>query len=388
MMARASALAIALAGMAFASPVAAQDSAPLEVAGAITVDFASLAAGDGDRKLRVLSNIDLTADADLGALLNWDGAKAHFYVLDNRGARPNDAAGTLQGTDNIEVARAGLRLFEAWIEQDLGKGASLRAGLYDLNSEFYTNDAAGLLIAPPFGIGSELAATGPNGPSIFPSSALAARLRVPFGGGRAYAQFAAVNARASTVGDHGGVDFSFGEGVLLIGEAGIAQGPLRGSLGAWRYSRKREDLFETDALGAPLSKTSQGAYAVLEGDLLSTGDRKLTAFLRAGISDQHTSPFTGGFQTGFLLSPAIGGRDDSALSLGLHHAWTTGHFRDALSAIGDTPAGGETALELTYSDKLLPQVTVQPDIQWIRHPGGNTGAADAVMATLRIVFEF
>ena len=35
---------------------------------------------------------------------------------------------------------------------------------------------AALLIAPPFGIGSELAGIGRNGPSIFPSSALAARI--------------------------------------------------------------------------------------------------------------------------------------------------------------------------------------------------------------------
>ena len=47
------------------------------------------------------------------AVLGWQGGKAHVYVLDNRGARPNDAAETLQGVDNIEVAHAGLRLFEA-----------------------------------------------------------------------------------------------------------------------------------------------------------------------------------------------------------------------------------------------------------------------------------
>ncbi len=358
--------------------------APLELGGKIMLDVSSIASGGSDRKLRALSNIDLTADADLAALVGWHGAKAHLHVLDNRGARPNDAIGTLQGINNIEVTAAGLRLFEASIEQDLGGGTTLLVGLYDLNSEFYTNDAATLLIAPAFGIGSELASTGPNGPSIFPSSALAARLRVPVLDDKGYVQFAVINARASTMGDDAGVDFSFREGVLLIGEAGFVSGPVRGSLGTWAYSRQREALYETDAQGTPLRKTAAGAYFVVEADLLP----KLTGFLRAGVSDDHSSPYKGGFQTGVMLTPAIGGRDNSALSLGLNHAWLTGHARDALFASGADPARGETALEFTYADQIIDGVTVQPDVQWIWNAGGVRTARDAIATTLRMSFEF
>lgn len=386
MTARAAVLAVGIA----AAPVPAQaGDAPLDLAGAVTVDVASVVSGGADSKLRALTNLDLTADADLAALVGWQGARAHFYVLDNRGDRPNDAAGTLQGVDNIEVPKKGLRLFEAWIEQDLGSHAALLVGLFDINSEFYANEAAGLLIAPPFGIGSELAATGPNGPSIFPSSALAARLRLSIGDGPGFVRVAAVNARASTLGDDGGIDFGFDEGLLLIGEAGVGEGRLRGSIGAWSYTRKREDIFETDAHGDPLRKTSQGAYFVLEGDLLPDGGaRQLTAFLRAGLSDPHTTPFSGGFQAGVLLSPAVAGREDSALSLGVHHAWTSSHFRTALAAEGGSPGRGETTVELTYADSLTPFLSLQPDLQWIRHPGADTRASDAVVATLRVSVSF
>ena len=379
-----------LAAAITAAPLSARaEDAPLDLAGAVTVDVASVVAGDGDNKLRALTNLDLTADADLGTLVGWQGARAHVYVLDNRGARPNDSAGTLQGVDNIEVPKKGLRLFEAWIEQDLGGKAALLVGLFDLNSEFYANESAGLLIAPPFGIGSELAATGPNGPSIFPSSALAARLRVSLGDGPAFVRLAAVNARASTLGDHGGIDFDFDDGLLLIGETGVGEGRLRGALGAWHYTRKRDDLFETDALGNPLRKSSQGAYVVLEGDLLPDGgDRQLTAFLRAGLSDPHATPFTGGFQTGLLLSPALPGRENSALSLGVHHAWTSRHFRDALAADGGDPSGGETTVELTYADSVTQYLSLQPDLQWVHHPGADASASDAVVATLRITLSF
>ena len=278
-----------------AMPAMAREEAPaapaVDLAGEVIVDVAGLVSGTGDRRLRALSNVNLTADLDLEQLAGWSGARAHFHLLDNRGARPNDAAATLQGVDNIEVPDAGLSLFEAWAEQDLGqRGASLRLGLYDVNSEFYANESAGLLIAPPFGIGSELAATGPNGPSIFPSSALAARLYVPVDGG--FVRLGVVNARASTLGDRGGVDFSFRDGLLLIGEAGRSEGRVRGNIGVWRYTRNPEDSYETGPDGAPLRKPSQGAYAVIEGDLLASGGaRQVTAFLRAGLSDPHTTPF-------------------------------------------------------------------------------------------------
>jgi len=361
-----------------------EGSGPIELGGKIILDLSSMASGGSDQRLRALTNIDLTAEADLAALIGWHGAKAHVHILDNRGARPNDAIGTLQGINNIEVTKAGLRLFKAFVEQELGGGSTLLVGLYDLNSEFYTNAAASLLIAPAFGIGSELASTGPNGPSIFPSSALAARLRVPVLDGKSYVQFAVINARASTMGDDGGVDFSFRDGVLLIGEAGLVSGPVRGSLGSWLYARKREALNEFDAQGLPLRKTAAGAYVVVEADILPT----LTGFLRAGISDDHSSPFRGGLQTGVMLTPVIGGRDKSALSLGLNHAWLTGPARGALLASGTDPARGETALELTFADEVIEGVTLQPDVQWIWHAGGIRTARDAIATTLRMSFEF
>lgn len=377
---------LGLAGIAAAEPAVA-DEKPIDLAGELTVDAVSAVAGQGDRRVRAVTNLNLTSDLDGAALIGWRGMHAHVHVLDNRGARPNDSVATLQGVDNIEVPRAGLRLFEAWIEQDLGRGASLRAGLYDVNSEFYANDSAGLLLGPSFGIGSELAATGPNGPSIFPSSALAARLYVPLGQKSGYVRAGVINARASTLGDDQGVDFSFRDGVLLIVETGVGEGKVRGSIGGWGYSHNPENIYETEADGSPRHKASYGAYAVLEADLRKGEGRQLTGFLRVGFSDPHTTPYLGGFQTGFLLAPLFDGRDASQASLGISHAWTNNHFRAAIRSDGRRPAN-ETAVELTMSDELIHGLTVQPDLQWIHHPGGELGTADAVVGVLRMRWSF
>ena len=361
------------------SAVQAEEISAVDLSGTFTVDTVATLGGDSDARARVLTNLDLIAELDLAQLAGWDGTHAHVHVIDNRGARPNDAAGTLQGVDNIEVAVPGTRLFEAWVEQDFGSAAVL-TGLYDVNSEFYANESAGLLVAPAFGIGSEFAATGPSGPSIFPSSALAVRVRIPVATGRARIQLAALNAQARTLGDGGGIDVSFREGLLLVGEAGLVEGPVRASLGGWAYTKPRDDVFH----GTADSRKPWGGYALMEASLTTN----LTAFLRAGFSEGHTSPFSGGLQAGTLLTPVFADRKESAFSIGFNQAWINDCYRAFLRTDGASPSTVEQAYAATYADTLFDGIGVQGDVQWIRHPGGLADAQDALVTTLRLTFAF
>ena len=217
---------------------------------------------------------------------------------------------------------------------------------------------------------------------------MSARLHLPLGKAGAFIRLGLINARARTLGDRGGVDFSFRDGLLVIAEGGQGEGSLRGTAGVWRYTRNPENQYEIGADGQPLRKPSQGAYLVLEGDLLPAGrSRKVTAFLRAGLSDPHTTPFHGGFQAGLLVQPAFPSRPDSQMSLGMHHAWTSNHYRDALRALDQNP-GNETALELTYADVIAPSLSLQPDVQWVHGPGGLRGARDVIVVTTRMTWSF
>ena len=47
----------------------------------------------------------------------------------------------------------------------------------------------------------------------------------------------------------------------------------------------------------------------------------------------------------------------------------------------------ETALELSYSDKLNRLLTLQPDLQWVHDPALNRFAKDAVVVSIRMKFE-
>ncbi len=344
-----------------------------------TADVIGAVNGGVTQRGRFVDNLDLIADIDLDRAAGWRGATLHIDVLNNSGGAPNDDVGTLQGVDNIEVTRQRLRLFEAWLEQEWGE-ASLRVGLYDLNSEFYSNDAAGLLMAPAFGIGSEIAATGPNGPSIFPSTALAVRFQRGFDND-AYVRAAALNANAGVLGDPDGVDWSFDNGALLIAEAGV-EGARKVAAGVWRYTERQDDIRD------PEQERAQGAYVLFEQPLNDPdGARATTAFLRAGVSDGETTPFESGWQAGVLVERVFAGRPESVFSIGVNQGVISdGHRRNEIDA-GVPMAKAEFQIEATYADEIAPHVTLQPDVQWVHNPGGDRSASDALILGLRLSIE-
>ena len=375
----------AFAGTSQEASELASDGTAWEWASAYTADVIGVVDGVEPRAGRFLDNLDVSLDGDLEKQFGWQGARVHFSLLANGGGEPNAIAETLQGYDNIEVGSQGVRLYEAWIEQDLADGrASVLAGLYDVNSEFYVTEASDLLVAPPFGIGSELAATGPNGPAIFPSTSLAARVRIGSTDGF-HVQAAAVNARAGTIGDDGGVDTTMDDGILYLAEAGWS-GPVRVAVGGWRYGKAQEDIRDVFPSGDPRLSDAQGAYVVAEGTVFEAEDAPtVRAFVRFGVSDGDTTDFKGGWQTGLRVDSVFRDRPDSAFSVGFHQGLLSDKAKANAFDAGTSFADAEGGIELTYADTIGP-VTIQPDLQWIYNPGGDKDRDAILIAGLRVIF--
>ncbi len=380
---------VALLGGVATTPATAAEAGPAWTFEATyTVDAMGPAAGGASRSGRIADNLDLIAELDLGRALGWQGATLHGYLLSNQGGAPNDLAGTLQGIDNIEVARQGVRLYELWVDAPVGERGSVLLGLYDINSEFYANEAAGLLISPSFGIGSELAATGPNGPSIFPSTALAVRGAYAFEGG--HLRGAVVNAHAGVPGDPHGLDLDFDDGALFIGEAGLDLALGKLAVGAWRYSDDQDDIREVTSSGGPVRQTAQGAYLLGERVFAGApGDRRrtVTGFFRVGVSDGATSPFKGGWQAGVLVEHVFDSRPDSAFSVGVQQGLLSARMRDNLRDGGVDAADAESGIEFTWSDRLTDRITLQPDLQLIFDAGGDRKADAVLIAGLRLTID-
>jgi porin len=379
----------AASSLALAVPVQAQQAGEdetkwIQIEALYKGDAVAVVRGGLDRGTRLLGNGELAVEADLGRF-GWNGARAKLHLLSVHGGDPNNLAGTMQGVNNIEADPDRSKLYEIWLEQSFaGDRAALLVGMADLNADFYQNDAAGLLIAPAFGIGSELASTGPNGPSIFPSTALAARLRVAPAEGT-YVKAALFNAKAGVLGDQGGVDLTMRDGALAIVEAGLARdGKL--ALGYWRYTERQPDLRLLGAGGAPLRQAAQGVYLLAERSLLGSDEagRQLSGFSRIGLSDGDTTPYRGGWQAGLLLEGVLAGRPDTQLSFGINQAYLSRKYRLNAREAGTPLRHAETGFELTYQHSLTPFLSVQPDLQYILHPSADPTIDDAVVAGLRV----
>jgi porin len=363
------------------------------LSGEYILDAVAVARGP-DTGLRYVDLATLTAELDLEAAAGWRGSSLVAEGIAGTGQRPNDLAGTLQGINNSEVPNNRVKLYQFYLAQEAAGGAvTLRAGFIDLNAEFYSNDAAGLLIAPAFGIGSELAATGPNGPAIFPSTALTALVRVE-PSAHTYAAFAVVNAEAGVLGDVGGMAPLLKQGALLIGEGGWSRDGSKIALGTWAYTRRQDDIRLIDAAGDPQQRRARGGYLLLEwpvGGVTGPEEdapRKASLFLRAGISDGDTTPYRGGWQAGVLVNAVLPGRPDSQLSFGANQAFLSNKFRRNWAEAGNPLRPAETGAELTLADSLAPWLTLQADAQYVRNPGQAAGTRDAVIFGLRFIFAF
>ncbi|WP_222874162.1 carbohydrate porin [Hankyongella ginsenosidimutans] len=146
-----------------------------------------------------------------------------------------------------------VRLYEAWLQHDLpNERASLRFGLYDLNSEFDALATASLFINSAHGIGVDIGQSGQAGPSIFPLTSLSARLEV--------AVTPALRVRVAVLDGvpadpdrprRTAVKLGNGDGVLTIGEVDYTLGPARVIAGYWRYTAPFEVALDSALTGFP-----------------------------------------------------------------------------------------------------------------------------------------
>ncbi len=374
--------AAAIAQSAIVASVSAQDAPTLTLDVSYVGEIAGPVSGGLVDRGVFLDNLSIEALLDLEQAWGWRGATAYGHLLNNSGGAPNDYAGTLEGVSNIEVARPLTKLFEAWVAQDLGRIGSVSLGLYDLNRDYYATESAGLLTAPPFGIGSEVAATGPNGPSIFPSTAAGVFWRSdedrPW-----YVHAAVVDATAGVIGDPEGIQADFDNGAITLLEGGYEMG-AKVSLGAWRYTDDQDDIRETTLGGDPVSQTAFGIYALAEHRLLDGGDAPaIDGFVRVGLSDGDTTDFEGGFQVGAQFSEFLAARPEAQAALGLRYAEINDKSQANFFDAGGDPASTEWGLELTYADPITPWLTLQPDVQLVFNPGGDAARDRMVILGIR-----
>ena len=344
---------------------------------------------------RHITHLDLKLKMDFGKALGWEGGSAMINVLSDGGWGPNARhVGSLMGVTNVEVgAPTTTRLFQAWLQQSLfDDRLAVLAGLYPIDSEFFTVDSAGVFIGPQYGTPADLALT--RGPSIFNNSAFGLRAKWSVDK-TIYAMGAVLDgipndpARPKAT----AIRFAKGDGNFAIGELGWLpeaendkfKGHAKAAIGVWGYSTKVNDQRDTDAAGNPVQRFQRGGYLLGERTLARLGgseERYLSGFARYTWTDGDSTAVNNSVNLGLHAKGPLASRPDDIVGFAWTRAGLSRKWRDVQAVPGDTKAS-EDALEITYRYAVTPYFAIQPNYQYVRNPGGAT-APNAKLIGVRL----
>lgn len=341
------------------------------------------ASGGLERGGKYLDNIDLTLTLDLEKLVHWKGASLFVYGLGNQGGSPSALVGDAQGVSNIDFPDT-WRLYEIYLEQKLwGETLSLLVGVHDLNADFDAIQTASLFLNSSHGIGPDFSQTGVNGPSVAPVAGLAFRAIIkptPY----LYFQtgvFEGIPGDPNKPESPFHVSFDSGEGALLVNEFGFLPGELKEggrygkfALGGWYYTAGADDLMDLDTNGDPVQRSNFGFYGFGEYQVYQEeGDQGLNVFARIGYANPKINPIMVYIGSGAVYTGLFPTRDEDQLGFAIATAINGGHYKTAAAPVGTA----EVNFELTYRAQLTPWFALQPDIQYVIHPGMSPGVGNS-----------
>lgn len=377
---------IAAAASGAAEADSAVDSAT-QMEAVYTGEIVSNQRGGLRRGAQYLDNVDVTLAVDGERLWGVPGLSLFAYGLHNRGS---DFSGKYSGDSftisNIDTVGA-TRLYEAWVDWRFGADAnhSVRAGLYDLNSEFDSSETRGLFINSVFGVGHDLAQSGANGPSIFPVTSLGARLDLEL-----TTQWRVLGAVLDGVPGNADdpttttIRLDSDEGLLLVTELQrLSDGRVeKFAVGVWNYTEQVERLVGEDAESVGAAN-NRGWYVSADSRLgaLDADENPWHTSVRLGRADERVNAFD--WFIASALTYDLPMREGREQSLGLGAAWsrTSSAFRDAVDA--DSIDDYEAVVELTWRVTVTDWLTLQPDLQYSVNPSADRALQNAVAAGLR-----
>ena len=363
--------------------------------------------GGLQRRASYEGRLEFSLDADLQKLIGWTGSTAHVTVfqIHDSGHNVIGDVGSIADPSNIEALPT-TRLYTAWFQQNaFDDRVSLRFGQLAADDEFIGSPTAGGLLSGAFGWATVLSANLPSGGPAYPLATPGVRVAV-----KPTEQITALAAVFS--GDPAGAGcnenpqacnrfgttFSFTGGALWMGELQYAvnQGkqatglPGVYKLGGWYATADFADRhFGLDGTGAvvsladptavgPLNHTGNGGiYALADQMVWRSEKQSLNLFIRGGFAPSDRNLISYSVDVGAGLKGPLQGRADDTLTFGVSYAKIS---KDAAALDQDTlvlngppyPIRNEEVLfELSYQAQIAPWWIVQPDLQFIVHPGGN-----------------
>jgi porin len=351
----------------------------------------------------------MVLDADLAKIAGLDGLSFRVNAYEIHGRQLSaDNIFNLATIDSIE-ARPSIRLFELWIEQKFGEFAAIRIGQLVADNQFFISEFGNsLYINSTFGWPTifHLDLPGGGGPN-YPLATPGVRVKVTpndqlaflmglYNGDPAGSGFSGLQE----IKDPAGLNFRLQDPPLFMTEVQYrynqdkAASGLAGTIrlgGLYHFGKFYDQLFAVDgqSLAAPTSngiaKTYRGNYSLygvidqmlwrLPGDDPKKG---VGAFARAAFFpiERNLVDFYAEAGLNFMGLWDERPADNFGIAASFTHLSPNVRQLDADEAFFTNTRlplrNYELVFELTYQAQLVPGWTVQPDFQYIFHPGGGS----------------
>ena len=297
-------------------------------------------------------------------------------------------AGDTQGLSNIQIARHLDAISQVWYQhQTLDDRLRIKIGKFDANADFASTDIAGDFANSSAGFSPTIVGF-PSYPN--PAFGVAAFADILDGENAGltigYALFDGATASdgirtgsrgpASALTDDASNDWfhiAQLDGAWNGSERAFGRG--RASLGVWQHTGSFT-RFEGGT-----SESTLGFYATVETAVLSPeSGPSVHVFAQLGAADESVSGVAVHAATGAVLGGMVPSRSDDSIGVYLTRA-------EHSSAPGSGFTDDETTLDVYYRLALTPWAYVQPEMQFIKNPGG-AGTDDAIVAGLRVGVSF
>ena len=319
------------------------------------------------------------------------------------------------------------RCYELWLQQNfLNNAVSLRGGLIGVDAEFMVCDTGNLFVNSAFGTIPIFTLNVPNGGPTFPMSTPGLRfalepfswltLRTAFTQGNPFEQQNNLHNFNWNFGKSGGL-LNINEAAAIWNQDPGSKGlPGTAKVGCWFQTGEGPRGEETFSYGSPTAVAySSGFYGILDQQIYvpsvkatdagsgknsgssgkdaqppgnSASTKGLSSFVQMGFDPQQVCVSSFYADVGFVYTGLIPSREADKLGVSFGYADVSSYLKNKMTDGGIPGASFEAVAELTYSIRVAPAIALQPDLQYILHPGGSQQDGNALVVGLRAVVDF
>ena len=338
--------------------------------------------------------LDMNLDVDLEKLFGFKNGAIHVeaFEINGRGLTGNNTQ-DLFTTSSIE-AYPSAKLYEAWYEQKFDDGkVFVRIGQLAADTEFFISQTATLFVNSSYGFPAILANDLPNGGPAYPLATPGARVKYApndnwtflaaiFNGDPA-GPYNGTGSGLAQVRDGSGTAFRLQDAPLIFTEAQYAynQGKdakgLPGTIkvGYVHHFGDFQDQNVPAGIYAPQRGDDFG-YAIIDQTIYrkpGTDDQGASVFLRVSGSPNDVNLIDFYVDGGVSYKGLIPGRPDDTVGVSGAYAHISNDVSQQDILAGNAPLIRDYSglIEATYQYVVAPGFSLQPDFQYLFHPGAH-----------------